>query len=642
VSVRFRRFVPGDRADQPLRFGRFEISPAERVVLVDGEPAALGARAFDLLLILVRHHQRVVTKQELLDLVWPGVIVEEHNVTAQISTLRKLLGAGVIATIPGRGYKFTAVLEPAPGAPAISSPSSSAAPRLHHNLPDQRTRFIGREDALADLGRLVPTSRLLTLIGIGGCGKTRLALQFAEGQLAAFPDGLWFVDLGPVTDSDRVTSTCAAVLGVREDGDAPLVDRVIAHLAGRRALLVLDNCEHLLPGVVGLVDALLAGATGTAIVATSREALGVRGEQIYPVHSLSLPATDDLEAVLGAESVRVFLDRARLVVPEYEVDAGNAAPVAKICRRLDGIALAIELAAARVAMLSAEQIAERLDDRFRLLTGGSRALPRHQTLAAAMNWSYEQLAAPAQRMLRLVSVFAGGWSLGGAAEVAGTSDEHEALALLTALYHQSLLVVDRAASGSPPRYRLLETVRQYAMERLNQHGEADDARDRHVAHFVALAETAAPRWSGPEQGVWLERFRIEHENLIAALAWCGQGMGDPHAGLRLAAATTFYWIWNGVELGQRLALAVLERGQPPADTLARAQTLDGIARLSLNLGRYQEAHGYAQQAVAAARRIGGPRPLAPALQILSAASTILGNLDGRAAATRKLSRWRAR
>jgi predicted ATPase len=500
-------------------------------------------------------------------------------------------------------------------------------PGPRHNVPDQRTRFIGREDALADLARLLPARRVLTLNGIGGCGKTRLALQFAQHQLAEFPDGMWFVDLGPVTHADRVASTCAAVLGVRDEGDAPLVDRLVRQLAARRALLILDNCEHVLPGVVGLIDALLIGAPGTAILATSREALGIRGEQIYPVRSLSLPVTLDLDAVLGAESVRVFVDRARLVVPEFEVDAGNAVAVAEICRRLDGIALAIELAAARVTMLSAAQIAERLDDRFRLLTGGTRALPRHQTLAAAMDWSFEQLAPAAQRMLRQVSVFVGGWSLSAAADVAQTADEHDALTLLTALHDKSLLVVERPSSSNRPRYRLLETVRQYAVDRLNDSGEAVAARDRHVAHHIALAETAGPRLGGTEQAAWLDRLREEHENLIAALTWCSEGRGDQQAGLRLAAATSFYWIWNSVELGQRLALAVLACDHTAEDTPARAATLDGIARLSLSRGRYEESLAFSRQAVAVARRIGGPGSLAPALQNLVAALTILGHRD---------------
>ena len=615
-------------ADEPLRFGQFELHPAERLLRVRGEPVALGGRAFDVLLVLAQRRDRLVTKQELLDLVWPGLVVEEHNIATQIGNLRKLLGANAIATIPGHGYRLTAA--PAPGAPPAAPAAAPASPQPPHNLPDPRTRFIGREAALAGLARLAPQARLLTLTGIGGCGKTRLALQFARQQLAAFPDGAWFVDLAPLNDAQRVASTCAAALGLREAGDAPLAARLLGHLAARRALLVLDNCEHVLDGVVALVEALLAGSGGTTIVATSREALGVAGEQIYPVRSLSLPATDDLQAVLGAESARVFVDRARLGMPDFEVDADNAVPLAEICRRLDGIALAIELAAARVPMLPVAEIAARLDDRFRLLTGGSRALPRHRTLHAAMQWSYEQLTPAEQRMLRQVSVSAGGWTLEAAAEVAEIADAYEALALLSALHDKSLLVVDRDAGPAHrdrPRYRMLETVRQYALESLEAVGEGEAARGRHVAHCVELAEEAAQHVRGVEQDFWIGRFREEHENVLAALASCCEGRGDPQSGLRLIAATGYYWVWNGVELGDRLARAALASDVAASDTPARVGTLRTIAKLSLFRGRYEESLAYAQQALQAARRLGVPRALTLALNEMGSALNTLGRIE---------------
>ncbi len=608
--------------DTVLRFGRFEIHPAERVLRIDGENAAVGTRAFDLLFALAKRRGRLVTKQELLDIVWPGVVVEEHNIAAQMSTLRKVLGPDVIATVPGRGYRFVATADP----PLPEAMFDPAAPS-QHNLPAQRTRFIGREAALAGLARLLPQARLLTLTGIGGCGKTRLALQFAQQQLEMFPDGVWFVDLAPLNDAARVSSTCAASMGLREEGDRPLIERLCGRLGTRATLLVLDNCEHVIDGVVALVDALLAGTSGTTILATSREALGVGGEQIYPVRSLSLPATDELQAVLAAESVRVFVDRARLALPDFEVDAANATPIAEICRRLDGIALAIELAAARVTMLSVTEIAARLDDRFRLLTGGNRALPRHQTLQAAMQWSYEQLAQQEQWMLRQVSVFAGGWTLRAAADVAQVDDEYGALALLTVLHDKSLLVVDRDVADGRPRYRMLETVRQYALDRLNECEEAEAARNRHTTHFLALAEEADQQLRGPGQDAWINRLRQEHENLVAALTWCCEASVDPQAGLRLAAATTFYWVWNGVELGHRLARAVLEHDRTAADTPARTSTLRAISKLSLFRGNYQESLCYAQQALDVARRVGVPRPLVMALDELGSALNTVGRVD---------------
>jgi predicted ATPase/DNA-binding winged helix-turn-helix (wHTH) protein len=620
--------------DTPLRFGHFELHPAERVLRVHGEAVAVGSRAFDLLLALAQRHERLVTKQELLDLVWPGLVVEEHNVATQVSTLRKLLGAGAITTLPGYGYRLTAPRSAARSAAPAGPPQPAERAPARHNLPAPRTRFIGREAALADLARLLPSARLLTLTGIGGCGKTRLALQLAQQQRPAFAGGAWFVDLSPLKDGDRVAATCAAVLGVREEGDAPLVERLREHLAASPALLVLDNCEHVIDGAAALVEALLAGdrtpadaAAHTTIVATSREGLGVAGEQIYPVRSLSLPRTADPAAAQAAEAVRVFVDRAQLLRPDFEIGADNAAPVVEICRRLDGIALAIELAAARVTMLPLAEIATRLDDRFRLLTGGSRALPRHQTLHAAMQWSYELLSPAEQRMLRQMAVFADGWTLHSAADVAQTTDEYEALALLTALHDKSLLVVDRELQAGRPRYRMLEALRQHALERLNACGEGEAARGRHVAHFLSMAEQADAQVRGPEQDLWMSRFRQEHENLVAALAWCCDGPVEPQAGLQLAAATGYYWGWNSVELGDRLTRAVLDHDRAAAATPARAATLRSLARLSEFRGCYDEALAFAQQALAIARQLGEPRSLAWSLNAVGSALGTAGRLD---------------
>jgi predicted ATPase/DNA-binding winged helix-turn-helix (wHTH) protein len=591
----------------PLRFGRFDISPAERVLRVDGQPVALGARAFDLLLALAQRPERMVGKQELLDLVWPGVVVEEHNIAAQISSLRKLLGPQSITTVPGRGYKFTAALD------TVSHELAAvpAAPtQQRHNLPEQRTRFIGRDAALADLERLLPQTRLLTLSGIGGCGKTRLALQFAQRQLGAFPDGIWFVDLAPLTEAERVASICASALAVAADPDTPPTDRLTAHLVERQTLIVLDNCEHVRAGAAALVDALLAHPGRSRIIATSREPLAVAGEQLYPVRSLSLPASADVSDVNAAEAVCVFVDRARLALPEFQVDAGNAAAVLQVCRQLDGIALAIELAAARVTMLSVFEIAARLEDRFRLLTGGSTPVARQQTLLATMQWSYDLLNPAQQRVLRELSVFAGGCTLEAATAIAQTNDEYAALELLTALHDKSLLLVERGTAANNttgrPRYRMLETVRQYAQDRLRESGEVDAVHTRHAEYFLALAEAAAPYMRGPEQSTWMARLHEEHENFVVAMNWCTreQASIDPQHALRLAAATTVYWLFNEVDLGCRLSLDALRSARAAVDSAARFETLRGLAAMYMHRGHGDEGRPHVEAALALARRMG--------------------------------------
>ncbi len=615
--------APHAGADDLLRFEHFELHPGERLLRVRGEAVAVGSRAFDVLLALAQRHERLVTKQELLDLVWPGLVVEEHNVATQIGNLRKLLGAAAIATLPGYGYRLTATRR---ADPASCAPLPASRPR--HNLPESRTRFIGRDAALADLARLLPSCRLLTLTGIGGCGKTRLALRVAGLQADAFEDGVCFVDLAPLHNADRVAAACAAALGLPTEGHPPPTARLLDHLAGKRVLLLLDNCEHVIDGAAALVEALLDASPQTTILATSREGLSVSGEQIYPVRSLSLPSTDDLAAVLAAESARVFIDRARLVAPDFELEADDAPALAEVCRRLDGIALAIELAAARVTTLSIAEIAQRLDDRFRLLTGGQRNLPRHQTLHAAMQWSYEQLAPAEQRLLRQVAVFAGGWTLQAATEVAQAADEYETLALLTALHDKSLLVVEAARPAGRARYGMLETVRQFAQERQRECGETAATRERHAAHFIAMAEEADAHVRGPDQDAWMGRFKQEHENLVGALTWCADAACfDPQSGLRLAAASGYYWGWNSVELGLRLTRAVLARDRDAAVTPAREGTLRALARMCEFHGRYEEGLLHAQQALDMARQLGEPRRLAGALSAVGSALGSLGRND---------------
>jgi predicted ATPase/DNA-binding winged helix-turn-helix (wHTH) protein len=596
------------------RFEGFERALPERQLTIRGQPVAVGSRAFDVLLALVERRDRVVAKGELLELVWAGLVVEENNLQVQISTLRKLLGPSAIATVAGRGYRFTGrPIAATTGAAAAAG--AGAAPR--GNLPRPRTRFIGRETALADGARLLAESRLITLTGIGGCGKTRLAQELARQQHASFADGVWFVDLAPLQDAERVVAAVAATLGLAESDEAPLRVRLAEHVAARRMLIVLDNCEHLVDAVARVVETLLAAGPELRLVATSREALAIAGEQIYPVRSLALPDTGDLGSTAASEAVRIFVDRARLVEPEFALDAGNCAVVAEICRRLDGIALAIELAAARIAVLSLAEIRTRLGDRFRLLTGAGRALPRHQTLQATMHWSHDLLSAPERELFRRLSVFVGGCTLAGAVCIADADDEYAVLGLLTALHDKSLLTVDRDAHTAP-RYRMLETVRQYAEERLAESGEGDRARGRHLRYFVALAEEIEPHYNDPRQGAAIALQRAEQENLLAALSWCEHDGEGPALGVRLAAAAARYWrSTDQLKVGHDLALAALARAGAGTEPRSLCRLINGVATLAHYMGRYEESKSLAEQALATARRIGDLREIANALVLLT-------------------------
>jgi predicted ATPase len=360
---------------------------------------------------------------------------------------------------------------------------------------------------------LLEHTRLLTLTGVGGSGKTRLAIELARSVSPTFPDGVWFVDLAPVAAPERVALTVATTLGVREESDRPILDTVCARLQGKRALLVLDNCEHLVAACAVFVEALLAHTANARVLATSRERLGVVGEQAAVVRPLGLaPSSADRNVREASEAVRLFVDRARLAVPEFVLASDTLSAVEAICGRLEGLPLAIELAAARVKVLSVDEINARLDDRFRLLTASNRTQPRHQTLRGVIDWSYEQLEPREQQVFRRLSVFAGGWTLAAATAVTASSDEFETIELLSRLVDKSLVLVELGPSGRP-RYRMLETVRTYARERLETAGEARESHERHLNFFIALAEPAS---RGLEAVAAFEVLDVELDNLMAA------------------------------------------------------------------------------------------------------------------------------
>lgn len=633
---------------QCLRFGRFELLPQQRQLLAGGVPVSLGSRAFDVLLALIEQPGRLVTKQALLERVWAGALVEEANVQVQVSALRKLLGADVVATIPGQGYRFTAVLEADDAVPPAAEAAGHAT-AIRHNLPQPRTRFIGREAALAACGALLDDARLLTITGMGGCGKTRLALQLVRpftqpGHDDAFPDGLWFVDLAAVQEPQRLALSVAHALGVPEEAGVSLLDRLAARLAPQRTLIVLDNCEHLVEAAAALVDRLLNECAGVKIVATSREPLRVAGEQLFRVQPLSLPAAADPAAMRASEAVRLFVDRAGLVCPGFAMDERNAPAIGEVCRRLDGIALALELAAARVKMLPVAEIAVRLDDRFRFLVGGSRSLPRHEALHTTLQWSHDGLSEAEQRLFRELAVFAGGCPLDGAVAVATPADPgapfdaHDVLELLTQLHDKSLLVVDRD-DGREPRYGMLETVRQFAQDRLAAAGDAPAARDRHLAWCVALAEQAMSGLLGPRQGEWMARLQREQENLLAAHAWCPVSEAGAEAGLRLAASLNRYWLNSAqAEQGHRLALAALAEAGTETSAVWRCRTLATLGGIAYRMGRYDEAMRHAEQGLALAQAIDDVEQVVLGMNLRAKSLHATGRIDAALAQSRETVR----
>jgi len=457
---------------------------------------------------------------------------------------------------------------------------------FQHNLPLQLTSFIGRERELEELKRLLGQTRLLTLMGVGGAGKTRLALQVAAEVLGDYGDGIWLTELAPLADPELVPQTVASALGVREQPGRAMVDTVTEYLRPRSCLLILDNCEHLLEASARLAQGLLRSCPELRVLASSREGLGVAGETTYHVLSLSVPesvrkATPD--SIAPFEAVRLFLERAQSHHPSFRITDANAPAVAQICRRLDGIPLAIELASARVRALPVEQLAGRLDDRFRLLTGGSRtALPRQQTLQATINWSYDLLAEQERVLFARLSVFAGGWTLEAAETVCSGDgiEPSEVLDLLTSLVGRSIAVYTQPEGEG--RYALLETMRQYARDRLVESGAAPSVRDRHRAFFLAQA------MGDDSTAEWSARIETEHANLRAALDWCQGPDGDRGAGLRLADLLFVFWRNGHIDEGrQRLAEALAGVGS--ARTAARGGALLRAGWLSSFAGAESQA-----------------------------------------------------
>lgn len=474
-----------------------------------------------------------------------------------------------------------------------------------HNLPAPTTSFIGREKEKAEIKQAIGSHRLVTLTGSGGTGKTRLSLQVAADLLDQFTDGVWFVELAPLTDPSLIPQTILAAMEASEQQDKTATQALIERIRGKKILLILDNCEHLIESVARIVDLLLSSAPELKIMASSREALGVSGEMAWYVPSMSLPDDKSListEELSHCESIRLFTERATLARPQFQLTMSNAPSITQICSRLDGIPLAIELAAARVRALSVEQIAARLDDRFHLLTGGSRtALPRQQTLRAMIDWSYNLLSDQEKLLCRRLAVFVGGWTLEAAERVcAEEGDGLDVLDLLTHLVDKSL--VNMEESPNDVRYRMLETTRQFAREMLMISDETRTFRNKHLDYFLEYAETAQPELRGWRQAVWVSLLEIEHDNLRAAMEWSQETR--PELGLRMAAALIDFWDTHGHFTEARRWLEVMLKKTTYLDpTPTRVDAILGAMEFALRQFNIEVTKSFLEDGLALARRI---------------------------------------
>jgi predicted ATPase/class 3 adenylate cyclase len=499
-----------------------------------------------------------------------------------------------------------------------------------NNLPRQLTSFVGREKELAEIVQLLGHHPLVTLTGPGGTGKTRHAIQVAADVLEHYPDGVWLVELASLGDPALVPQAVATAIGVREEPGRQLVATILDALRTRRLLLVLDNCEHLLDACAGFADALLRSCPQVQVLATSREALGIGGETSWRISSLLLPDATErplLDDLRHNEAVRLFLERAGAVNARVQLTQQNAPAVVQICRRLDGIPLALELAAARLRAMTIEQLLARMDQRFRLLTGGSRAaLPRQQTLQALVDWSYDLLSEPERRLFQRLSVFSGGFTLEAAEAVASGDgvEDADVLDLLGQLVGKSLVLAEEQPDGSQ-RYGLLETLRQYGREKLVISGEAEAVLSRHAAYFVALAAEAVPPGAPPAREDWREYLTPEHDNLRGALGWLIERQ-DVAQVPALAWPIAYLWAVSGNDSeGRRQSGAIMALPGLAGPTKGRAEMLFCAVFFAARVGEFAIAVRLGEERLAITRQLGDPRPIASALTLLGAHYVQLGD-----------------
>src|SRR5437660_212540 len=524
--------------ERALAFGPFRLIPSQKLLLENDKPVRLGSRALELLIALVERAGEVVSRDELVARVWPSTIVEESSLRVHIAALRKALGDGhggarFITNVPGRGYCFVAPLT------RLASVVTSALARsASHNLPARLTRMIGRADEVATLAALLAEHRLVTIAGAGGMGKTTVALAVAEELLASYGDGVRLVDLAPIADPLLLPSTVGSVLGISVPSHDPLPG-LSAFLQDRNMLIVLDNCEHVIEAAALLAESLLKGAAGVQVLTTSREPLNAEGEWVHRLSSLGMPPpSGDLTAAkaLTFPAIQLFVQRAMAVSDSFALTDADAPLVRDLCKQLDGLPLAIELAAARVDTLGLRGLAAQFDDSLHLLTRGRRtAVPRHRTLGAMLDWSFEYLAQHEQAVLCRLAAFKADFTMESAAAVAsdGPIGGPEAIQSVMSLVTKSLISTD--ASGEVIRYRLLETTRAYAHEKLVQRGDDAIAFRRHALHIHALLIRGEKDWSTMPRAQWRSTYCRLIDDVRAALNWSFSSAGDVSIGVAITA-----------------------------------------------------------------------------------------------------------